>query len=109
MTFFGTSAGYLHNSMKMGINPQDYDLSNLRAIGSTGSPLMEDAFRWLYENFDANVRLINSSGGQIYVPHLLPHHQSHRCMPVKYNVVRSGLMSIPLMKMEMHVSMKSVN
>src|SRR5205823_1435336 len=40
MTFFGTSAGYLTSCMKAGIEPgQTYNLSRLRAIGSTGSPL----------------------------------------------------------------------
>ncbi len=46
MTFFGASAGYLTACMKAGIEPgKTYDLSTLRGIGSTGSPLPAEGFQ----------------------------------------------------------------
>jgi acetoacetyl-CoA synthetase len=64
MTFFGTSAGYLTSCMKVGIEPgQTYDLSKLRAIGSTGSPLPPEGFKWVYEHVKKDLWLVSASGG----------------------------------------------
>lgn len=64
MTFFGTSAGYITSCMKAAIEPcQDYDLSALRAIGSTGSPLPPEGFLWLYEHVKKNLWVASVSGG----------------------------------------------
>jgi acetoacetyl-CoA synthetase len=64
MTCFGTSAGYLTSCMKAGIEPsRDYDLSSLRAIGSTGSPLLPEGFQWVYENVKEDIWLFSTSGG----------------------------------------------
>ncbi len=64
MTFFGTSAGYLTSCMKAGIEPgQTYNLSRLRAIGSTGSPLPPEGFHWVYEHIKKDVWLVSASGG----------------------------------------------
>ena len=64
MTCFGTSAGYLTSCMKAGIEPgRDYDLSSLRAIGSTGSPLPPEGFQWVYENVKEDIWLFSTSGG----------------------------------------------
>jgi acetoacetyl-CoA synthetase len=49
VTYFGTGAPYLVASMKAGLSPRDYhDLSLLRGVGSTGSPLPPEAFDWAY-------------------------------------------------------------
>ena len=49
-TLLGTSAGYLMASQKADLHPgRDLDLSALRAIGSTGSPLPPTGFRWVYD------------------------------------------------------------
>ena len=49
VTYFGTGAPYLIASMKAGLLPRKtFDLSRLRAIGSTGSPLPPEAFDWVY-------------------------------------------------------------
>ena len=49
-TFFGAGAAFYASCMKAGIEPQSVaDLSHLRAIGSTGSPLSADAYRWIGE------------------------------------------------------------
>jgi acetoacetyl-CoA synthetase len=49
-TYAGTGAPYLLACMKAGLRPgADHDLSRLRGVGSTGSPLPPEAFRWVYE------------------------------------------------------------
>lgn len=64
MTFFGTSAGYITSCMKAGVEPErDYDLSKLRGIGSTGSPLPPEGFRWIYEHVKRDLWLASVSGG----------------------------------------------
>jgi acetoacetyl-CoA synthetase len=64
MTCMGVSAGLLAGSEKAGIEPgRDHDLSRLRAIGSTGSPLAPESFRWVYEHVKPNVWLFSTSGG----------------------------------------------
>ncbi|WP_404328640.1 acetoacetate--CoA ligase [Mesobacillus maritimus] len=64
ITDFGTSAPYLINSMKQKVRPNEkYDLSTIGSINSTGAPLTEDGFRWVYENVKKDVWLGSSSGG----------------------------------------------
>ncbi|MBY0095812.1 acetoacetate--CoA ligase [Mesobacillus maritimus] len=64
ITDFGTSAPYLINSMKQKVRPNEkYDLSKIGSINSTGAPLTEDGFRWVYENVKKDVWLSSSSGG----------------------------------------------
>jgi acetoacetyl-CoA synthetase len=64
MTCMGLSAGLLASSEKAGIEPgRDHDLSALRAIGSTGSPLAPESFRWVYEHVKPDVWLFSTSGG----------------------------------------------
>lgn len=61
---FGTSAPYLTACMKKGFEPgNNYDLSNLRSIGSTGAPLPPEAFDWVYDSVSENVWLCSMSGG----------------------------------------------
>ncbi len=64
MTVFGTSAAYLHGCMKARIQPgRDFNLQALQSIGSTGSPLMPEAFLWVYAAVKDDVCLSSSSGG----------------------------------------------
>ena len=64
VTVFGTSAGYLSSCMKEGVHPnRGRDLSRLRAIGSTGSPLSPEAFAWVYQEFGDDLWLFSTSGG----------------------------------------------
>jgi acetoacetyl-CoA synthetase len=64
MTCMGVSAGLLASSEKAGIESgRDYDLHALRAIGSTGSPLQPESFRWVYEHVKPDVWLFSTSGG----------------------------------------------
>jgi acetoacetyl-CoA synthetase len=64
ISFFGTSAAYISYLMKEKANLVDrYPLKNLVAIGSTGSPLSNEAFRYVYESIKKNVWLASISGG----------------------------------------------
>jgi len=64
MTFFGTSAAYIASCMKAGIEPgKTYDLSKLRAMGSTGSPLPPEGFQWIYDHVKRDLWLASVSGG----------------------------------------------
>jgi acetoacetyl-CoA synthetase len=64
ITIFGTSAAYLSACMKAGIAPEaGRDLSRLRAVGSTGSPLAPEGFDWIYEHLGHDTWLFSTSGG----------------------------------------------
>jgi acetoacetyl-CoA synthetase len=50
VSYFGTGAPYLQACMKEGLRPgAAHDLSRLRGVGSTGSPLPPEGFRWVYD------------------------------------------------------------
>ncbi len=64
MTCFGTSAAFVGSSIKAGIEPRrGRDLSALRALGSTGSPLAPEGFRWVYDQLGPDLWLFSTSGG----------------------------------------------
>ena len=64
MTCFGTSASYIAACMKDGIEPSaGRDLSALRSVGSTGSPLSPEGFEWIYEVVGRDTWLFSTSGG----------------------------------------------
>ena len=64
VTVFGTSASFVEACMRDGIRPRDAaDLSSVRTLLSTGSPLSPDAFRWVYANVNDNLHLASISGG----------------------------------------------
>ena len=64
MTTFGTSASYIASCMKAGVEPREgRDLSALRAVGSTGSPLSPEGFDWVYEHVGSDTWLFSTSGG----------------------------------------------
>jgi acetoacetyl-CoA synthetase len=64
MTCFGTSAAYIGACMKAGVEPaRGRDLSLLRSVGSTGSPLSPEGFRWVYDHVGADTWLFSTSGG----------------------------------------------
>jgi len=49
-TFFGAGAAFYAGCLKAGVQPQALgDLSALRAVGSTGSPLADDSYRWIWQ------------------------------------------------------------
>jgi len=64
MTCFGTSASYVAACMKAEIEPgAGHDLSALRAVGSTGSPLSPEGFDWIYRHVGEDTWLFSTSGG----------------------------------------------
>src|SRR5581483_5302065 len=64
ITCFGTSASYVASCMKSGVRPRDgRALSRLRSVGSTGSPLEPEGFRWIYEKLGSETWLFSTSGG----------------------------------------------
>jgi acetoacetyl-CoA synthetase len=64
VTIFGTSAGYISVLMNGGIRPGTaYDLSPLKAILSTGSPLSEESFEFIYREVKEDLQLSSISGG----------------------------------------------
>jgi len=64
ITYLGVGAPYLVACMKAGLSPgEEHDLSALRAIGSTGSPLPPEAFGWVYERVKPDLLLGSFSGG----------------------------------------------
>ena len=64
ITCFGTSAAFVASCMKAGVRPAaGRDLSALGAVGSTGSPLSPEGFRWIYEQLGADTWLFSTSGG----------------------------------------------
>ena len=64
VTIFGTSAKYLALAEKEGLEPgRSHDLSRLRAILSTGSPLASHSFDYVYGRIKGDVHLASVSGG----------------------------------------------
>jgi acetoacetyl-CoA synthetase len=64
VTCFGTSAAYLAACMKAEVEPAEgRDLSALRSVGSTGSPLAPEGFEWVYDKLGKETWLFSTSGG----------------------------------------------
>ncbi|HUX78122.1 MAG TPA: acetoacetate--CoA ligase [Alphaproteobacteria bacterium] len=64
MTHFGTAAKYIEALHKDTVYPNmAYDLSKLRMITSTGSPLVPESFDFVYEHISSNLCLASISGG----------------------------------------------
>jgi acetoacetyl-CoA synthetase len=65
MTTFGTSAAFVASCMKAGVSlrGEGRSLDSLRAVGSTGSPLSPEGFRWIYDELGSDVWLFSTSGG----------------------------------------------
>ncbi len=63
-TCMGLSPGLLASCEKAGIEPaREADLSRLRAVGATGSPLAPESFHWVYEHVKDDIWLFSTSGG----------------------------------------------
>jgi acetoacetyl-CoA synthetase len=64
VTCFGTSASYIAACMNEEVEPASgRDLSALRSVGSTGSPLAPEGFDWIYEQLGKDTWLFSTSGG----------------------------------------------
>ncbi len=64
LSFFGAGAAFFSNCMKAGVDPaKEFDLTHLRAVGSTGSPLVSEAYQWIYQHVKSDLLLASISGG----------------------------------------------
>ncbi|MGY4709672.1 acetoacetate--CoA ligase [Mycolicibacterium sp. CBM1] len=64
VTVFGAGAAFLMGCRKAGMRPGErFDLSKLRAMTSTGSPLPAEGFSWIYESVGPDIYLQSTSGG----------------------------------------------
>jgi acetoacetyl-CoA synthetase len=64
ITVFGTSAGYIAALKNAGVKPgKQFDLSPLRALLSTGSPLSKEDFHFIYREVKEDLQLASISGG----------------------------------------------
>jgi len=64
ITIFGTSAKFLDGVKKAGLRPREtHDLGSMRAILSTGSPLVPESFDFVYEHIKVDVHLASIAGG----------------------------------------------
>ena len=64
ITVFGTSAGYIEALKNAGVSPKkQFDLSSLKAVLSTGSPLSDENFRFVYSDIKEDLQLASISGG----------------------------------------------
>ncbi|MFF4226300.1 acetoacetate--CoA ligase [Streptomyces abikoensis] len=63
-TLFGTSAAYVMACRKAGVHPgRDLDLSRVRCVATTGSPLPPDGFRWIHDEVSEDMWIASVSGG----------------------------------------------
>ncbi|MER5778731.1 acetoacetate--CoA ligase [Streptomyces sp. NPDC002039] len=63
-TLYGTSAAYVMACRKAEVHPsRDFDLSAVKAVATTGSPLPPDGFRWLHDEVAEDLWIVSVSGG----------------------------------------------
>ena len=64
MTLFGTSAKYIDACAKAGLEPiKTHRLGTVRAMASTGSPLVDESFEYVYRSIKKDMHLASISGG----------------------------------------------
>lgn len=64
LTYFGAGAAFFLACMKEGIQPrEEFKFTELRSIGSTGSPLSQEGYHWVYTSVKADIWLAPISGG----------------------------------------------
>ena len=64
ISIFGTSAKYIEALQKAGVKPaESHQLSALKAVLSTGSPLSDESFRYVYRHIKQDICLSSISGG----------------------------------------------
>ena len=63
LSIFGTSAKYISYLEQNNINPSKYQFNKLRSILSTGSPLNDESYDFVYNNWKKDIQLCSISGG----------------------------------------------
>jgi acetoacetyl-CoA synthetase len=63
-TLYGTSAAYVMACRKADVHPgHDFDLSRVKCVATTGSPLPPDGFRWIHDEVAEDMWIASVSGG----------------------------------------------
>ncbi|MCX8022704.1 MAG: acetoacetate--CoA ligase [Syntrophorhabdaceae bacterium] len=64
ITFFGTSATYINLLKAQNYSPKEnFDLSSLKSMGQTGSPLSAEGFQYVYEHIKSDLHFNSLAGG----------------------------------------------
>ena len=63
INLFGVSAKYIDHLKNEKFNGKHLDLTSIKIIASTGSPLAEESFKYVYENIKEDVHLTSIAGG----------------------------------------------
>ncbi len=64
VSVFGTSAGYIEALKNAGVKPKEqFDLTSLKSVLSTGSPLSDENFEFVYDHIKSDLQLASISGG----------------------------------------------
>ena len=63
INLFGVSAKYIDHLKNENYNSKNLDLNSIKIITSTGSPLAEESFKYVYENIKQDVHLASIAGG----------------------------------------------
>ncbi len=96
VTMFGCSASYINFLRAQGLKPgKDYDLSSLREIWQTGSPLSQEGFEYVYQEIKKDVWFNSSSGGTDI--------NGCFCTGSPINPVYAGELQVPALAMKINV------
>ena len=87
ISVFGTSAKYIETCKDKHIPNENYHLTSLRSILSTGSPLIEECFDYVYENVKKDVLLGSISGGTDIISCFALSNSYSPWLEESYNVV----------------------
>jgi len=63
VSYFGTSAPFILACRRAGLVPAELDLTSIKTIGSTGSPLYAEGFDWIHDHVGADIQIASLSGG----------------------------------------------
>ncbi|MBN44817.1 MAG: acetoacetate--CoA ligase [Rhodobiaceae bacterium] len=92
LTFLGVSAKYIDSLAKANVEPKKYfNLSSLRVIASTGSPLGLLGYDWVYSNVKDNVQLSSMSGGTDLVACFVG---GNPCLPVFRGEIQCAILGM---------------
>jgi len=92
LTFLGVSAKYIDSLAKANVKPKKYfNLSSLRVIASTGSPLGPLGYDWVYSNVKDNVQLSSMSGGTDLVACFVG---GNPCLPVFRGEIQCAILGM---------------
>jgi acetoacetyl-CoA synthetase len=115
ITVFGTSPKFLSQNIKTGIEPSKRSgFPTLRTILSTGAPLDEECFRWVYHHVKSNLQLSSISGGTDIIscfmlgnPMLPVHCEEIQCLGLGMDVVALNSSGQPILNQKGELACRS--